>query len=75
MASAKDLVLDVLKTLPDDCTLEDVQYELYLRLRVAEGERAADAGETVPHDVVVREAREWLRSQEFGRAWRRGPRG
>ena len=61
MASAKELVLDVLKTLPDDCTLEDVQYELYLRLRVAEGERAAD--ETVPHDVVVREAREWLRSQ------------
>ena len=63
MASAKELVLDVLKALPDDCTLEDVQYELYLRLRVAEGERAADAGDTVPHDAVVREAREWLRSR------------
>lgn len=61
MASAKHLVLDVLKTLPDDCTLEDVQYELYVRLQVAQGERAADAGNTVPHEVVVREAREWLR--------------
>ena len=63
MASAKELVLDVLKTLPDDCTLEDVQYELYLRLRVAEGERSAASGDTVPHDDVVREAREWLRSR------------
>jgi hypothetical protein len=63
VASAKELVLDVLKTLPDDCTLEDVQYELYLRLRVAEGERSADSGDTVPHEDVVREAREWLRSR------------
>lgn len=63
MASAKQLVLDVLKALPDDCSLEDVQYELHIRQQVAEGERAADAGETLPHDTVVREAREWLQKQ------------
>lgn len=61
MASAKQVVIQVLESLPDDCSLEDVQYELYLRLKVAEGERAADLGETVPHDEVMREAREWLR--------------
>jgi predicted transcriptional regulator len=61
VASAKQLVLDVLKALPDDCSLEDVQYELYVRQKVAQGERAADAGEIVPHEDVVREARAWLR--------------
>jgi hypothetical protein len=61
VASAKQLVIDVLNTLPDDCTLEDVQYELYVRQQVAHGARAADARETVPHEDVVREAREWLR--------------
>ena len=60
MASAKQLVLDVLESLPDDCSLEDVQYELYVRQKVAEGEQAADAGQVVPHEDVMREAREWL---------------
>jgi predicted transcriptional regulator len=57
VASAKQLVQEVLDSLPDDCSLEDVQYELYVRQKVAEGERAADAGETVPHQDVIREAR------------------
>ena len=61
MAAAKQLVLDVLEALPDDCSIEDVQYELYLRQRVAEGEQAAAAGEVLPHEDVMREAREWLR--------------
>lgn len=60
MASVKQVVRDVLDSLPDDCSLEDVQYELYVRQRVAEGERSADAGERVPHEQVMREAREWL---------------
>jgi predicted transcriptional regulator len=60
VASAKQLVLEVLDSLPDDCSLEDVQYELYVRQKVAEGEHAADAGQVVPHEDVMREAREWL---------------
>jgi predicted transcriptional regulator len=60
MASAKRFVLDVIQSLPDDCSVEDIQYEIYIRQRVAEGERAADEGNVVPHDQVMREAREWL---------------
>lgn len=60
MASAKWLVLDVLESLPDDCSVEDIQYELYVRQRVAEGEHGADEGKLVPHEQVMREAREWL---------------
>lgn len=63
MAGAKQVVRDVLESLPDDCSLEDVQYELYVRQRILEGERAANAGELVPHEQVMREAREWLKRQ------------
>jgi len=61
MASAKKLVNEVLQSLPDDCSIEDVQYELYVRQKIAEGEKAADEGKLVPHEEVMREAREWLR--------------
>ena len=61
VASAKNLVIEVLQSLPDDCSIEDVQYELYVRQKIAEGEKAADEGKLVPHEEVMREAREWLR--------------
>jgi hypothetical protein len=61
MTSAKKLVIEVLQSLPDDCSLEDVQYELYVRQKIVEGERAADEGKLVPHEEVMREARAWLR--------------
>jgi predicted transcriptional regulator len=60
MAKTKQLVLEVLESLPDDCSLEDVQYELYVRQRIEQGELEADQGKTVPHEQVMREAREWL---------------
>lgn len=61
MPSTKELVLEVLESLPDDCSIEDVQYELYVRHRVVEGEKAADEAKLVPHEDVMREARDWLR--------------
>lgn len=61
MSSAKELVLAVLQSLPDDCTVEDIQYQLYVRQKIAEGEQAAREGRIVPHEQVMREAREWLR--------------
>ena len=60
MATAKQIVLEVLESLPDDCSLEDVAYQLYVRQSVEEGERDADAGSLAPHDDVMREARKCL---------------
>jgi hypothetical protein len=37
MASAKQAVLDLLKGLPDDVGLEDIQYHLYVLQRVQTG--------------------------------------
>jgi len=60
MATAKQIVLDVLGSLPDDCSLEDVAYLIYVGQALAGAENDADAGRLVPHDEVMREARKCL---------------
>ncbi|KAA3639964.1 MAG: hypothetical protein DWP92_03895 [Armatimonadetes bacterium] len=54
---AKQAVRELLDKMPDDCTLEDVLYHLYVLQRVSLGLAEADAGELIPHEQVEREFR------------------
>ena len=54
---AKATVRALLDRLPDDCTLEDVLYHLYVLQRVSAGVADADAGRTLAHDQVARDLR------------------
>ena len=63
MATAKQVAQEVLESLPDDCSLEDISYHLYVRARVEEGLHDLDEGRVVPHEQVMREAAEWLRKR------------
>lgn len=60
MATAKQVAMEVLSSLPEDTSLEEISYRLYVRAAVEEGMRDVESGRTVPHDQVMREAREWL---------------
>ncbi len=60
MATAKQVALEVLSSLPEDTSLEEISYRLYVRAAVEEGMRDVESGRTVPHDQVMREARKWL---------------
>ena len=33
----KEQAIELIRTLPDDCTLEDIQYHLYVRAKVENG--------------------------------------
>ena len=58
---AKETVRALLKRLPDDCTLADVLYHLYVLNQVESGLAQADAGRTIPHEQVAEELRrKWL---------------
>ncbi len=58
---AKQRVRDLLDKLPDDCSLDDVLYHVYVLRRLAQGLSEADAGKLVPHDQVEQELRQrWL---------------
>ena len=58
--STKDVVRALLDRLPDDCSLEDVLYHLYVVQQAELGLAEADAGDVIPHDRVVQELdRRW----------------
>lgn len=52
--SIKDRVLDAVRDLPEDATVEDAMERLYFLAKIEEGERQADVGETVSHEEANR---------------------
>ena len=51
---AKQTVRDLLEKLPDDCTLDDVLYHLYVIQRIAQGDADIEAGRTMQEDAIFR---------------------
>lgn len=60
MGTTKDEVQELLRNLPDDCTLEDVQYHLYILEKIRRGTEDADAGRTLTQDEVEAQLSGWL---------------
>ncbi|MEZ5320357.1 MAG: hypothetical protein R2752_23345 [Vicinamibacterales bacterium] len=59
--TTKDTVRALLERRPDDCTLEDVQYHLYVAQAVARGVADDRGGRTIPQAEVEAEMRrKWL---------------
>jgi predicted transcriptional regulator len=59
--TAKETVRALLDRLPEDCSLEDVLYHLYVVQAVGEGLSDIEAGRVIPHDEVAAELRrKWL---------------
>jgi predicted transcriptional regulator len=57
----KETVRALLDRLPDDCSLDDVLYHLYVIQAIAEGQADAKAGRTMSHQEVVEALRrKWL---------------
>ena len=58
----KQAVRALLDRLPDDCSVEDVLYHLYVLQAVERGEADVAAGRTIPHEEVDRAlCPKWLR--------------
>jgi hypothetical protein len=60
MASAKKAVLDLVNALPDDCTIEDVQYQLYVRQKIERSIDAVSAGKVQTQEQVRKRLAKWL---------------
>jgi predicted transcriptional regulator len=62
MSETKEEVVRLIQSLPDDCTLEEIQYHLYVRQKVERGLEAADQGRTVSQEEAERRVDGWLKS-------------
>lgn len=54
MSTAKEEVKTLLDKLPDDCSLEDVQYHLYVVEKIHRGIERAEKEEVLSQDEVER---------------------
>jgi predicted transcriptional regulator len=52
MKSVKEEIRSLVDTLPDDATWDQAMYEIYVRQKIAEGERAIAEGRVVSHEEV-----------------------
>lgn len=60
MRTAKAEVESLLKSLPEDCSLEDVQYHLYVLEKVAVGLNRADLEGALTQEEVTERMSKWL---------------
>ncbi len=60
MTAVKDEVRQMLETLPDDCTYEDIQYHLYVIEKVQKGLKRAEEEKALSHDQAKEKMHKWL---------------
>ena len=53
-SSVKERVIEAVRELPDDATVEDAMERLYVLAKIQKGLEQAEAGETVSHEEAKR---------------------
>ncbi|MBI5192293.1 MAG: hypothetical protein HZA08_02490 [Nitrospirae bacterium] len=62
MSIIKEQIIELIKGLPEDATLEDLHYHLYVREKVGRGLQAIEDGNVVSQEEAERKVEEWLKS-------------
>ncbi len=62
MISPKHAVLKMIQSLPDDCTMEKIQYHLDFMEKVEQGMKDADEGRVLSQEEAERRIEEWSKS-------------
>jgi hypothetical protein len=58
----KEDIIKLIQDLPDDATLEDIQYHLFVKQKLLRAEEQIKEGKTIPHEEVMEKARKkWLK--------------
>lgn len=60
MATAKHDARKILDGLPEEASLEDIQYHLYVLQRIERGREDVAAGRTISQDEVEQRLAKWL---------------
>ncbi len=59
MASTKEQLRELIERLPDDCTVEEVQYHLYVQQKVERGLQEVRDGRVLSQEAVERRMAKW----------------
>jgi predicted transcriptional regulator len=59
MQNAKQQAVDMINRLPDDVSIEEIHYRLYVLERIRAGVAEIDAGEDIPHEEAMARLAKW----------------
>jgi predicted transcriptional regulator len=62
MAHVKEQAIELIKSLPEDSTLEDIHYHLYVCQKIEHGLKAIEEGRVVSQDEAERRVEGWVKS-------------
>jgi len=60
MLGVKKEVIKMIRSLPDEITIDDIMAELYFKLQVDAGLKELDEGKGIPHEEVEKRMSKWL---------------
>jgi len=60
MSAAKEEVMNILESLSDDASLEDIQYHIYVRQKIDHGLEDLEAGRTLSEEEFDHRMARWL---------------
>ncbi len=60
MSPVKEQVLNMVRALPDDATIDDILAEIYFKGQVDAGLKELDDGQGLTHEVVEKRMAKWL---------------
>ena len=56
----KEEIIDLIKKLPDDATIDDIMYHLYVKKKILAGIKDIGQGYIIPHEQVMENAKKRL---------------
>ncbi|MEJ2250810.1 MAG: hypothetical protein P8Y70_20050 [Candidatus Lokiarchaeota archaeon] len=61
MATEKDTIIEMIKTLPDDTTMEDIIEAIYVRQKIEKGLKDSEEGKLFTHEEAKERLAKWLK--------------
>lgn len=61
MALLKEVAIETIKRLPDECSLEDIMYEIDFVAQVLEGLKDAEAGRVLTTEELLKRVEQWAK--------------
>ena len=64
-SNIKEEIIELIKKLPEDSTIDDIMYHLYVKKKILAGLKDLDEGKGIPHEQVMKNAKkrleQWLK--------------
>lgn len=61
MSSIKDVTIETIKQLPDECTIEDIMYKINFVAQVLEGLKDAEEGKLLTTEELLKRVDQWAK--------------